>query len=270
MKPFPRHRKSLSSLAASQFACPQIEHTQIKKGPDMDRFIIVHPHGRAPSPPRWLGITAMAALLCAVALAQPNSPTPGKVVSAETILSDPKLWGKDFPLALASLPSWSDGGEREVVIFKDRIIGGTPLKSRDEAEQASKKITAAMAVKELKPKAALQPMFRTVIKATSLKMEVLPRLAEDDSVRLTATRPNAQFFAPELTAAAVQKQLGPPEKIEPQVIQTEGDRRPVILTLYRYANGDITFAESDMTAKPGLIDRVLLNAPKVVNALEAQ
>lgn len=237
----------------------------------MDRFTLAHDHGRATRPPRSLVITVLAALSGAVAIAQPNSPTPAKVVNVETILTDTKLWGKDFPLALASLPSWSEGGEREVVIFKDRMVASTPLKSRDEAEQASRKIAAAMAVKELKPKAAFQPMLRAVPKiGTALKMEVLPRFADDDSVRLMSTKPNAQFLAPELTAAAVQKQLGPPEKVEQQVIQTEGDRRPVILTLYRYANGDIAFAESDMAPKPGLIDRVLLNAPRIVNALEAQ
>ena len=219
---------------------------------------------------QWLGIVAISMLAGMDATAQPSATPPKRTIDA--ILTDPTLWGKDFSVALASLQSWPEVGERTIMIFKDRIVSGTPFKTRDEAEQKSKKVTEVMATKEFKPKPGFQAMFKGVAPgpATALKTEILSRFQDDDSVRVAATRPNAQFLAPNLTVAAVQKRLGPPEKVEQQVIQSEGDRRPVILTLYRYAEGAVTFAESDIAAQPGTVDRVLLDAPAVENAIQAK
>ena len=46
------------------------------------------------------------------------------------------------------------------------------------------------------------------------------------------------------------------------VIPTEGERRQQILTLFSYANGAIVFAEADIAARPGRINRVLLDVPE--------
>ena len=100
---------------------------------------------------RWLGIIAISILAGLGASAQPN-PSPAKR-TIDAILSDPTLWGKDFPLALASLQSWPEAGERSVLIFQNRIVGATTPKTRQEAEQKAKKVTEVMATKEFKPKA---------------------------------------------------------------------------------------------------------------------
>jgi hypothetical protein len=219
---------------------------------------------------QWLGIIAISMLAGLGARAQPG-PSPAKP-TIDAILTDPTLWGKDFPLALASLQSWPEAGERSVLIFQNRIVGGTTPKTREEAEQKAKKVTEVMATKQFKPKPEFEAMFKDSAPSPDavLKTEVLARFQDDDSMRVTTTRPEAQFLAPNLTVATVQKQLGAPEKVEQQVIQTEGDRRPVILTLYRYADGAVTFAESDIAAVPGAVDRVLLDAPAVINAIQAK
>jgi hypothetical protein len=218
---------------------------------------------------QWLGIIALS-MLVGPASAQP-SPSPVKR-SINSILTDRTLWGKDFPLALASLQSWPEAGERSVLIFQNRIVGGTTPKTRQEAEQKAKKVTEVMATKQFKPRPEFEAMFKESgpAPATALKTEVISRFQDDDSVRVTATSPEAQFLAPNLTVATVQKELGPAEKVEQQVIQSEGDRRPVILTLHRYADGAVTFAESDIAAVPGTVDRVLLDAPAVMNAIQAK
>ena len=218
----------------------------------------------------WVGIVAIAMLACVEANAQ-SSPTPSKP-TLDAIFSDSTLWGKDFPIALASLQSWPAAGERSVVVFQNRIVGGTPLKTREEAEQTSKKVAEAMATMEFKPKPRFEAMFKDVAPqlAAPLKTEIISRFQDDDSVRVASTRPDAQFLAPNLTMAAVQKRLGPPEKVEQQVIHGEGERRPVVLTLYRYADGAVTFAESNIAVRPGMVDRVLLDVPTVVNAIQAK
>jgi hypothetical protein len=218
----------------------------------------------------WLGIIAISTLASVNARAQP-SPSPSKR-TIDAILTDPALWGKDFPAALASLQSWPEAGERSVLIFQNRIVGGTALKTREEAETKSKKVTEVMATKEFRPKPGFEAMFKDTAPrlAAALKTEVMLRFQDDDSVRVAATSPEAHFLAPNLTVATVQKQLGTPQKVEQQVIQSEGDRRPVVLTLYRYADGAVTFAESDIAAVPGAVDRVLLDAPAVMNAIQAR
>jgi hypothetical protein len=219
---------------------------------------------------QWVGIIAMSILACVDAMAQPP-PTPSKP-SLAAILTDSTLWGKDFPVALASLQSWSKAGQRTVMIFQDRIVGGIPFKSREEAEQKGKEVTDAMMRTEFKPKPGFEAMFRGVAPkpAAELKAEVIERFQDDDSVRIASTGPGAQFLAPNLTVATVRERLGQPEKVEQKVIQSEGERRPVILTLYRYADGAVTFAESDIAARPGTVDRVLLDAPAVVNAIQVK
>jgi hypothetical protein len=129
-----------------------------------------------------------------------------------------------------------------------------------------------MATREFKPKPIFEAMFRGIAPrpAALLKTEVIPSFQDDDSVRVISTRPDAQFLTPNLTVATVQERLGPPEKVEQQVIQGEGERRPVVLTLYRYADGAVTFAESDIAARPGMVDRVLLDASAVVNAIQVK
>jgi hypothetical protein len=216
---------------------------------------------------QWLGIVATSMLACMVARAQP-SPAPSKP-TLSSILSDRTLWGKDFPLALASLQSAHEVGERRVAIFPTRIVGGTAFKTREDAEQTSRTLTEAMAAREFKPKPEFEAMFRAIgpRPAELLKAEIIPAFADDDSIRVAWTRPEAEFLPPKLTVAAVQKRLGPPEKVETEVIQSEGERRPTVLTLYRYADGAVSFAESDIAAQPGLVDRVLLDAPAVMSTL---
>jgi len=83
--------------------------------------------------------------------------------------------------------------------------------------------------------------------------------------RVAITGSNLQYLAPRLTVRQVETEIGPPEAVTTQVIQSERDRRPVALTLHSYANGAIIFAESDWMP-PGLIDRVILDVP-VVSAI---
>jgi hypothetical protein len=216
---------------------------------------------------QWLGIVATSILACAIARAQP-SPSPSKP-TLSSILSDRTLWGKDFPLALASLQSAQEVGVHGVVIFPTRIVGGTRFNTREDAEQMARKLTEVMATRELKPKPDFEAMFKDIglRLAAPLKAEIIPAFADDDSIRVAWTLPEAEFLPPKLTVTAVQERLGPPEKVVTEVIQSEGERRPVVLTLYRYAEGAVSFAESDIAARPGLVDRVLLDASAVMSTL---
>jgi hypothetical protein len=196
-----------------------------------------------------------------------GGPPEEKANALAKIFGEPGLWGKDYPAALASLPAWNRLGEKRVWMFADRIIGGSPHKTREEAQGEAERFTEA--VKALRPRPA--PKFEALLKErteqlSAAKMEVIPFFQDDGTARIAWTT-GAQLLAPQLNMATVKERLGPPEKVSTEVVQGQGDRRPVILTLHSYAGGAVAFVASDMAPRPGSVDRVLLDVPAVTAAL---
>jgi hypothetical protein len=184
------------------------------------------------------------------------------------IFTAPGLWGKDYPAALASLPAWNRLGEKSVWVFADRVIGGLPHKTREEAQAEAKRFSEA--VKELRPKPV--PKFETLLKDKTEqlragKMEVIPFFQDDGTARIAWTTGSHQLLAPRLKMATVKERLGPAKKVSTEVIQGQGERRPVILTVHSYADGAVAFAESDVAPRPGFVNRVILDVPVVTAAL---
>jgi hypothetical protein len=172
------------------------------------------------------------------------------------------LWGKDSPAALAFLPAWRRIGERTIAIFPDRIVGATPFKTAEEAQQA--RATVDRAFTERPP---IAPEFEELLARFTREpapfQAAVIRFLEDDSFRIALTAPNLQFLPESLTVRQVEELIGQPETVTTQVIQSERDRRPLVLTLHSYAKGAIVYAESDWAPRPGFVDRVILNVPAV-------
>jgi hypothetical protein len=213
------------------------------------------------------GILFGAVILLSVASAV-GDPPEEKANALAKIFSEPSLWGKDYRAGLASLPAWNRLGEKKVMVFADRVVGGSPQKTREEAQTQAEKFTET--AKALRPKP--NPRFEALFKARGgqpgpLKMEVIPSFPDDDSVHLATAGQALQFLPAQLALATVKERLGPPEKISTEVIQGKGDRRPIILTLHTYAGGAVVFAESDMAPRPGSVNRVILDVPTVTAAL---
>src|SRR6516162_1993593 len=89
-----------------------------------------------------------------------GGPPEEKANALAKIFGEPGLWGKDYPAALASLPAWNRLGEKRVWMFADRIIGGSPHKTREEAQGEAERLTEA--VKALRPRPA--PKFEALLK----------------------------------------------------------------------------------------------------------
>src|SRR5262249_44089001 len=112
-----------------------------------------------------------------------TSPTFAQTNQATNIakvLSTADLWGKDFPGALVSLQAWARSGEASVVIFPDRLLGGTRLTVPEAAK--SLQLNLASNLLTLRPEAKSE--FHAVMKElASQRIEVGPRLIrfrEDD------------------------------------------------------------------------------------------
>lgn len=188
--------------------------------------------------------------------------------SLAKILSDRTLWGKDFPLVLGFLDSWSQSNEKKIYIFTDRVVGSNRYKTREEAQQAAARMREAIKATRPRPR----PEFLDLLKGLpseapeQLSVEVIRFLPDDDDFHVAWKSPSLGFLAQNLSVATVRERLGPPEKTTLELIQNETERRPVVLTMHSYAGGAVIFAESDW-ATPGYVDRAILDVPTIRAAL---
>lgn len=209
-----------------------------------------------------------------------SAPSQDPVRSAIVkILNDRTLFGRDFPAALAFLSSWSQIGEREVHIYPDRIVGATQYKTLEEAQQAADRLRQATAGPRPTPSPEFVELLRGVPSQFPFRVEVISFFSDDGSIRLAWSAPQAspgvsqqvsdpaqtalQFFDPGLTPATVQQRAGPADEITQRTLQTDKDERPVILAVHSYAKGAVVFATSDLSPRPGSVDRIIFNVPAI-------
>lgn len=209
-----------------------------------------------------LGLACGCATTPPARLAEPVRP-PSPAVA---VLKAGQLWGKDFPALLAYARAWNRAGEAAFVVFPDRAVGATPYRSANDAKPAYQGFSRTL---EERPAPATADFTDSVarVRAPPFQPSVI-RLPEDGSNRLAVTGKGLEFLAPGLTIRKVHETLGPPESVKRQAVQEPdgGERRPVILTLHRYAGGAVIFAESEW-APPGTVDRAVLDVRSVNEAV---
>jgi len=202
--------------------------------------------------------------------AQPSSP-----VSLQKVLTNTQIWGKDFSTALADVAAMHKVGQSQVSVFESKVETasggkfGTLHLNVSEFQQALSSVSAAdkAAVHEmLNCKGASKPSCSSPVLTASQHAE---QTEEHNSVTIAASAQKLQFLRPGASIDTVRTQLGNPEQVTREVIQTKYERRPTILTKYQYASGAVIFATSNL--KPnGEIDRVILNADEVSKALASE
>ena len=73
----------------------------------------------------------VAIVVISIGLSLPAIGQSDQMTTITRILNARSLWGKDFPAAIASLPTWKRFDEGTVVITRNQIIGGTPYKTAE-------------------------------------------------------------------------------------------------------------------------------------------
>jgi hypothetical protein len=191
----------------------------------------------------------------------------------EKVLTAPGLWGKDFPKALASLPDWRDSNVDRLAVFHRQIVSETPAATPEQHTERANRLAAVL--RKNRPRASQK--FSAMMKSAApegqsqLRMELVNSFKDDQKPRVALTTDQPQFLAAGLDVSTVEARLGKAEKVDNRTIPTEGDRRPVVLKQYHYANGSVVFATSDLTPAPKgqagkkPIDRAILNVPKVTS-----
>ena len=178
----------------------------------------------------------------------------------DKFLTDRNIWGEDAFQVFASLDRWK--GESSILIFTDKVVGGSKFETPEQARENA----AAMARTMSRPYPRLTPEFAAsyktalVRKAPAIQAEAVSFI-EDDSYRVQWRREGAEFLKKQLTLRAVVATYGVPEKTTTEVVHARGDRRPAVLTIAEYAGGTIKFVQSDLSADPSIVDRVVLDVP---------
>jgi hypothetical protein len=200
----------------------------------------------------WLGVMLTGAAA--------QAPEPTLV----QILSNQAVFGKEFAAALRSLPAWNALEEREVVVFAHQIVGSTPYDTKQAAEKRAVQLNRTLTKAQAQFKSEFSAM--SVATPRSLRAEGIP-FPEDDSYRAAVTDSSLQLLNPELTLARLSAALGKPQSVRYVTVQNKLERRPIQLTLYEYAGGQIAFAVPDPSLRRGIVDRALLNVRAVNSAV---
>ena len=211
-------------------------------------------------------LAGLALLLAGCAVAQPGPGAKTKPKTAVEIISNRAIWGKDFPLALAHLEALGNAGDKTAELFPTALARPSRYAGTEAADPGVRSANSALEGAER------LRTFQKVLKNFPFQPQTpktqLIKAPESDSVLVSLTFGQAELLKPDLRIPTILKELGPAERISYRTIHARGEERPLILTMYSYANGTIVFVESNQGAEPRLLNRVLFDVPNLVNALK--
>ncbi len=199
-------------------------------------------------------IAALLALASGTASAQPaDKATP---VLAQ-VINDRELFGDDGIAAIRAAAAWRGAVKRFVVVEAAQVVADQPL---GEAEAA--------AVSGLQQRTTQSAAGKPAANASTLRA-VVAFMPEDGTRRLALRRENPTFLKTGIKLAVIEERYGKPQRVFTEVVQSQGERRPAILTVYEYDDGAVRFASSDFSRFPGSVDRVFLDLAALERVLAA-
>jgi hypothetical protein len=223
-----------------------------------------------------LAIVSIASISCSPGPQSSRQPSSTAAIAATPaaapvplvrLLTDPELWGPDFPLVITLLPAADREGDTTLAVFPSRVLGSRNFASPDAAEAAAARLSEAYAEAKNAPRPGISALVDSTLRNRSAPKVVMVPDPEASALRVGWSSNSLQFLPRALRVVTLRGRLGQPDSVTRLVIDNGGERRPVILTLYHYANDAVLFAESDWSPTPGLIDRVYLSVPRLTAAL---
>jgi|SRR5271165_278941 len=189
-----------------------------------------------------------------------DEPRPSETNSMlQKILTSQRLWGQDAFAVFATLEAWKNAGETSIVMFPDRVLGGKKSDTPAGVEQSAAHLTAALKRAQPKLRSEYQAVYRQSMVRTSGFKIATERFLEDDSFRVVLKREGGEFLKKGVTMRTIIDLYGKPENTTTEVVQSQGDRRPAVLTVHSYANGAIKFVQSDLSPTPDVVDQVVVD-----------
>src|SRR5262249_19861954 len=131
----------------------------------------------------------------------------------EDILTDQSLWGERFPSVLAAVPAFAGGGESQIWVFSDRVLGGNKFRDKDQADRQVRNVSEAMKNVRTPRSNKLRTMMATGV--SELKPTAI-LFREDRTHRVAAE--GGPFLRPGLMIADVRRRLGREERTTTELL----------------------------------------------------
>lgn len=220
---------------------------------------------------RLLTTTAAVGVMLATAPSCYPQGGPEATPVLARVIADRELWGDDGIAAIRAAAAWRGMVKRYLVVFPQQVVADQPM--ADPADPAPVKgLTdrTNQAAKARPPGAKPAPPDDALARAATFRVEVA-RMRDDDSRRLAWTREGAVFLKTGPRLSDIEARYGKPQRVLSETIDTRGERRPAVLTIYEYDGGAVRFAASDLSSlPPGTVDRVFLDLAAVERVIAAE
>lgn len=210
----------------------------------------------------------MCLCVCAVTVVTPQRST--RVSDLPSILANQRAWGPAFPAALRQMAAWARVGEPHVTVYHDRLVGSRLLEKL-EGERLSVVLDRDIRANVAVDLPLLNRWWGARASATCSDTDVRPAVRRD-RVTLQVFAPGCEFIAKGLTSESLVQWIGRPESVRTQTVNGLEDRSEV-LTLYAYADGAVTFVESNESYRVGghhTIDSASVDPDRIVRAMALQ
>jgi hypothetical protein len=197
---------------------------------------------------------------CSPGMAQ--STKESAIAQLRMALAERALWGRDYAVLIASIPGWARLQERTIIITPDVVFGGTPFRSREEAETQARSLAAYI-------EQAQTPARDFVNAAVEGRKAISGKIGSGPYSRGASYRVVLDLgsnFLPNLTIAEVQRTLGKEEAIRSEA-EDFGEGRPLVYTNYVYADGALIFQLSNYAPAPDQVFRVVLDISSSLEAI---
>jgi hypothetical protein len=200
------------------------------------------------------------------ALAQKPTRDAGAAAVAlvRTALSQRGLWGRDHPLLIASIPAWARSDEKTIIVAADAIIGGTPFRTRQEAEKRAAALRQALAATQTRRRGSLAGDAAQAAGAAADRVSVR-RYGGDESYRAVIGL-GLDLLPATTTMDEVRRVLGKEEAVRRDVEESR-EARPLVLGSHVYAGGAIVYQTSNFTPHADQVFRVVLGIPAALRAV---
>jgi hypothetical protein len=180
-------------------------------------------------------------------MAQP--PKQVAIVQLRAALLQRPLWGRDYPMLIASIPGWAHIQEKTISVAPDVVFGGTAFRSQEEAETQARNLAAS-----LEQPRTLAPDFGDA--AAQGRTGLAGKIA---------ARPYNRGASYRVTLAFGSNFL--PEESVSTEVEDIGEGRPIVYTNYLYAGGALIFKLSNYAPEPDQVSRVVLDIPSSFEAI---
>jgi hypothetical protein len=185
-----------------------------------------------------------------------------------SLLADSTLWGPDFAAALRALPAYESAGEKNVLVFDDRVVGDRRYAVRSAAVATANSIGSHLRTILRAPRQRNRVLESLDMPRRELSAPAPMVLEEDRALHVGNAEPNLQLLAPGLEITAVTSRHGAPDETQTVAIDDGTEARPRILKLHSYDNGAIVFATNTGAVNPAAVERVILDAQQVSAAVK--